>query len=260
MESSPTNDTLLYISSKEVLNYVDEGQHLSSDFKTVGFTGGEPFLNKDIIPMLSGCLEKDLNVLVLTNAMKPLVNHYQELLILLNRFGPQLTLRISLDHHSSKGHDNERGEGSFKTAITNLKNLSKDGFNLAIAGRSLFDETFEEATNKYRKLFSENNISLQEGGLIIFPEMKLDDAKAPEITTKCWSILNFNPSSLMCASSRMVIKRKGADNPSIVACTLLPYDSFFDYGPDLATSFKPTYLKHIYCSQFCVLGGASCSG
>lgn len=259
MESSPTNDTLVYLSKDEILSYVEEGQKLFKDFHTVGLTGGEPFLNKDIIPIIKGVLEKRLKVLVLSNAMKPLERRRSEIKDIANTYGDNFTIRVSLDHHSKKGHDAERGSGSFDITLKQLQGLSNDGVQLNIAGRSLSNEDQESAIKNYYSLFESHNINIAEEGLTIFPEMEIDNVKSPEITTKCWSLLNFDPNQLMCAKTRMVIKRKNANHPTVVACTLLPYDSFFDYGPDLGQSLKRTYLKHIYCSQFCVLGGASCS-
>jgi hypothetical protein len=63
----------------------------------------------------------------------------------------------------------------------------------------------------------------------------------------------------MCATSRMVIKRKGAERPVVVSCTLLPDAHGFELGTTLAESFRPVSLNHVFCSRFCVLGGASCS-
>jgi hypothetical protein len=57
--------------------------------------------------------------------------------------------------------------------------------------------------------------------LALFPEMRVDE-DVPEITEQCWGILDRSPDSVMCASSRMVIKRKGALRPAVVSCTLLP--------------------------------------
>jgi hypothetical protein len=57
--------------------------------------------------------------------------------------------------------------------------------------------------------------------LVLFPEM--DEATdAPEITEGCWSILQKSPASVMCATSHMVVKRRGAERPAVVPCTLLP--------------------------------------
>ena len=68
--------------------------------------------------------------------------------------------------------------------------------------------------------------------LVLFPEMDAA-ADVPEITTSCWSQLGVNPSDMMCASSRMVVKRKGAPAPSMLPCTLLPYDGAFEMGASL---------------------------
>jgi hypothetical protein len=84
-------------------------------------------------------------------------------------------------------------------------------------------------------------------------------ADVPEITEACWGILGKSPESVMCASSRMVVKFKGAARPSVIACTLLPYDSRFDLGPTLAGAMRSVPLNHPHCARFCVLGGGACS-
>ncbi|AMY69739.1 radical SAM domain protein [Frigidibacter mobilis] len=63
----------------------------------------------------------------------------------------------------------------------------------------------------------------------------------------------------MCASSRMVVRRRGSAAASVTACTLLPYEPGFDLGPTLAGAAGPVALNHPHCAKFCVLGGASCS-
>jgi hypothetical protein len=83
-------------------------------------------------------------------------------------------------------------------------------------------------------------------------------ADPPEITTACWGILRKDPREVMCASARMVVKRKGAAEPAVLACTLLPYDAQFELGATLRAASGPVPLNHKYCASFCVLGGASC--
>jgi hypothetical protein len=84
-------------------------------------------------------------------------------------------------------------------------------------------------------------------------------ADVPEISEACWGILGKSPASMMCASSRMVVKRKGAARPVVAACTLLPYDDSSRSGETLAEASRPVMLNHPHCARFCVLGGASCS-
>ena len=64
---------------------------------------------------------------------------------------------------------------------------------------------------------------------------------------------------MMCATSRMVIKRKGAAQPAVVSCTSLPYEPEFELGHSLAEAQATVKLDHPHCATFCVLGGASCS-
>ncbi len=86
-----------------------------------------------------------------------------------------------------------------------------------------------------------------------------ETAEVPEITTACWGILGKSPDEVMCASSRMVAKRRGAARPVVLSCTLLPYDPRFEMGGTLAEAARPVALAHPHCAKFCVLGGASCS-
>ena len=103
--------------------------------------------------------------------------------------------------------------------------------------------------------------------LVLLPEM---DGKhdVPEITTRCWAILNKSPGEMMCASSRMVVKRQGAARPTVLPCTLIPYDPAFEMGATLAEAARAdggmftsgaVKLCHPHCAKFCVLGGGSCS-
>jgi hypothetical protein len=85
-------------------------------------------------------------------------------------------------------------------------------------------------------------------------------ADVPEISEGCWDILHVEPSAMMCASSRMIVKSRGAERPHVVACTLLPYDPGFALGTTLTGARREVSLNHPHCARFCVLGGASCSG
>ena len=51
IESGPKNDRLAYITAAEAIAYFDEITALGLGTSEIGFTGGEPFMNKDIIAM-----------------------------------------------------------------------------------------------------------------------------------------------------------------------------------------------------------------
>jgi uncharacterized Fe-S cluster-containing radical SAM superfamily protein len=262
IRSSPSNDRLVYLTNNELAPFLDEAEAMGAE--EIAFTGGEPFLNKDLPPMMRSSLQRGFSVLVLTNAMRPMMRlqNQTELLDLQKHFGQELKMRISLDHYSAACHDEERGTGAFAAALTGLRWLSEHGLSLSVAGRTFWTETEQAIRNGFAALFAENGLGLNAhnpADLILFPEMDAD-APVPEITTGCWDILGKDPNEMMCASSRMVVKRKGAKAPVVLACTLLAYDQRFELGANLKQAARAVKLNHPHCAKFCVLGGASCSG
>jgi len=216
IESSPKNDALVYMTYEEVVTFLDEIKDEDMGTTEIGITGGEPFMNPDIMPIIKECLSRGFKLVVLTNAMR---------------------------------------------ALEGLIWLSDNNFDINIAGRTRWGEKEEDLREGYKKLFAENNIKIDAFNmveLVLFPEMdEVNDV--PEITTDCWGILDIKPEEIMCADSRMVVKRKGAEKPAVLACTLLPYEDEFEFASTLKESSDRVYLNHQSCAKFCVLGGGSCS-
>lgn len=261
IESSPTNDALVYLSAAEVAAYLDEVATLGLPTREIGFTGGEPFMNPEFLQMLEDSLCRGFKVLVLTNAMRPMRRHEAALRRLRARYGKRLTLRVSLDHYTQAAHEAERGPRSWAPAIEGLKWLSNRGFSTAVAGRQLPGETLREARAGYAALFAAEGISVDAqdpARLVLFPEMDAA-ADVAEITAACWDLLGKSPAGVMCATSRMVVHRNGEPVPRVAACTLIPFDPRFDMGGTLSEGLGPVSLSHPHCARFCVLGGASCS-
>ena len=272
IESSPENDRLAYLTRSEVAAYLDEIASDGWPVREIGFTGGEPFMNPDIIEMFGDALGRGFSVLVLTNAMQPMLRPRirDGLSALGASSGDRLVLRVSLDHHTRELHDIERGEGSFAKTVEGIDWLAREGFALALAGRTCWGENEADARKGYAALIACRGWGVDaydRTSLVLFPEMDLN-ADVPEITEDCWGILHKSPSDVMCASSRMVVKRKGAARPVVLPCTLLPYNSAFEMGATLADAanaeggmFEQGAVKlcHPHCAKFCVLGGGSCS-
>jgi len=262
--SSPTNDALVYLTAAEVTRYLDEIAALGWPTREIGFTGGEPFLNPDMCAMAEAALSRGFEVLILTNAMRPMMRPrvLADLKGLIETYGEKLTLRVSLDHHDPARHDEERGEGSFEATLQGMRWLRDRGARLAVAGRTLWGDAEADLRTGFATLFSAEGFAIDPADparLVLFPEMD-ETAKVPEITEACWGILNKSPDSVMCSSARMVVKRKGADRTAVLACTLLAYDAAFELGETLAEAAGEVKLNHPHCARFCVLGGASCSG
>ncbi len=261
MDSSPTNDSLVYITAAEVDTYLDEIAGAGWPVEEIAFTGGEPFMNGDLLAMLESVLSRGYRALVLSNAMKPMQNKQAALRAIGERHGDALTIRVSIDHYMPDHHEEIRGKNTWAPMIKGLVWLSQNGFRIAIAGRTLWNEDMDTARAGYTDLFRRLEIPVDADDpsqLVLFPEMD-ETLDVPEITIHCWDILGVRPESMMCSTSRMVVKRKGANAPTVVPCTLLPYDAQFELGEQLSDGVRSIKLNHPHCARFCVLGGASCS-
>jgi sulfatase maturation enzyme AslB (radical SAM superfamily) len=272
IESSPTNDRLVYLSAAEVRAYLDEIGRDGLGTTEIGFTGGEPFMNPEIIAMLEAPLARGYRVLVLTNGLQPMLRPRLKkgLLELLAAHGDRLTIRVSLDHHTQALHEAERGPKTFAKSLIALDWLSAEGFNTAIAGRSCWNEHEDESRAGYAALIASRGWRIDAENplaLVLLPEMDVTQ-DVPEISVGCWQILGKTPGDLMCASSRMIVKRKGDARPTVVPCTLLPYELAFSMGATLDDAahadggmFDDGQVKlcHPHCAKFCALGGGSCS-
>ena len=261
IESSPKNDRLVYITAAEVEAYLEEIRTDGLGTLEIGLTGGEPFMNPDIIAILRAILSRGFQALVLTNAMRPMMKRAAELDALRQEFGPKLVVRVSVDHYTQALHELERGRNSWLPTVKGLRWLAEQGFNLRVAGRSFSGEAEADIRRGYSRLFTELGLRLDVSdpeALVVFPEMDAE-RDVPEITEACWDILGVTPEAIMCATSRMVVKRKGEDRPVVMPCTLLPYQDDFVMGHSLAEAGAAVKLNHPHCARFCVLGGGSCS-
>jgi len=272
IESSPRNARLAYITLSETLPYFDEIGRLGLGTAEIGLTGGEPFLNRDVIAIMGAALERGFRVLVLTNAMRPMQRSRLKagLLGLQAAHGARLTIRVSLDHYGQALHEAERGARTWQPTIDGIDWLAANGFRLALCGRLRWGESEAEMRAGYAGLIAARGWRLDAfnpAETVLLPEMD-EQVDVPEITTACWGILKMSPSEVMCATSRMVVKRQGAARPSVLPCTLLPYDAAFEMGTTLEEAARAdggmfakgaVKLCHPHCATFCVLGGGSCS-
>ena len=259
IKSSPRNDYLEYLRLEEVYKHLKDIKNLKLNTKLVGFTGGEPFMNPDIIKMLSLSLSYGFNVLLLTNAMRPMMLKSKLMSQLLNR--DRLTVRVSIDHYTKDKHERIRGENTWENVILGLKWLTNNNFNVTVASRKENGEADDTARLGFKKLFFNHNINIDAMNtekLVLFPEM--DNRKdVIEISDSCWDILKKSPEETMCSRSRMIVKKKHQKESKVLACTLITEDENFELGNTIQSAKKHVYLNHPFCSQFCVLGNSSCS-
>ncbi len=263
IESSPSNDRLVFLTTDDVTDYLHQITDRDWPVREIGFTGGEPYMNPQMNDMCRAALAAGYEVLVLTNAMRPMMRKSVRAGIkaLVDEFGDKLTFRVSLDHHSQQHHDQMRGEGAYNKTLEGMDWLTAIGARMAVAGRMLWLDSEAAERDGFAALFAKRGYAIDAANpamCVLFPEMD-ETVEVPEITTACWGILGKSPNDVMCASSRMVVKRKGAAHATVLACTLLPYAQEFEMGETLQQAEADVYLNHPHCAKFCVLGGASCS-
>jgi uncharacterized Fe-S cluster-containing radical SAM superfamily protein len=262
IESSPKNDRLEYLRRGDVRDILEEIREEAMPVAEIGITGGEPFMNPEILGILDDCLSARLPVLVLTNAMRPMMKVADGLARLNDRYPGLLTVRVSIDHFDQTLHEEERGFRSWQPTVDGLIWLARNGFRLHVAARTRWGESEAALRDGFAALFAQLEVDVNASDpnvLVLFPELD-ETAEVPEITTACWGILDVNPAEMMCASARMVVRRKGVADLEVVACTLLPYESEFSLAGSLKESLRPVPLNHPHCARFCVLGGGRCSG
>ena len=78
INSSPKNDALVYITANEVSDFLTQLTTLNEPVQEIAFTGGEPFMNPEMIEIARRSLAAGYQVLILTNAMRPMMRKHMQ--------------------------------------------------------------------------------------------------------------------------------------------------------------------------------------
>lgn len=254
--SKPGDSRLQLMRFDDARPYIDEA--LTLGVKQFSFTGGEPFVNKDMVRILDYSL-RHRPCLVLTNATDPLIKRLKQLESLREQ-SHELCFRVSLDHFEASRHDAGRGEGMFAMALEGLRKLHEMGFTLSVANQALPNVSPEEVAKQFAAVFRAARLP-EDLPRIEFPEFYPPETEvsAPQITQSCMTDFQTEKSrrNFMCAFSRMVVKISG--QTKVYACTLVDDDPDYALGETLTQSLQvPVSMKHHRCYS-CFKFGASCS-
>lgn len=250
--SAPGDQRLESPTFDDLRPFIDEAVCLGVE--QFSFTGGEPFVARDIVRILDYALDQR-PCLVLTNGTHPLRARLTDILPLADK--PQrLSFRVSLDYPNAAQHDAGRGPGMFALALDTLGQLHRAGFHVSVARRREDGEDLAAVAAAFQTHF--DSVGLPgDTPIIAFPNLKPDHT--PEITETCMSTYHTPTSceKFMCAFSRMVVKQDGILR--VYACTLVDDDPCYDLGSSLKESANVRVtLGHPRCFA-CFAGGASCS-
>jgi len=254
--SKPGDDRLNKITFDDVSPFIDEALEL--EVEKFSFTGGEPFVIKDMIHILDYALDHR-PCHVLTNATMPLTRRLDEIENLNKKFH-SLSFRVSIDYPDAEKHDAARGEGNFLLSWKMIGELHKRGFTVSIARHRMKGENTARVDQAYYKYFKRAGLST-ETRIVSFPDFLTPGtiAEVPHITQKCMTQYHSEESrdQFMCNFSKMIVKKDG--QMRVYACTLVDDDADYDLGSSLKESKDiRVMLKHHRCYS-CFAQGASCS-
>ena len=237
--------------------YIDEA--LTLGIQQFSFTGGEPFLAKDIIDILAYA-SQFAPCLVLTNGTEPLLKRFDALCALQDKQQYPISLRISIDSHDENTHDKSRGKGNFAKAFIGMRMLHNRGFNVSLARHIIQHEDTAQVNQHYQNLFELNGLP-SDTNIVAFPDFLPPGAlpDVPHITTSCMTKYQTEQQqkSYMCANSKRIEKKN--QQMQVYAYTLVDDDSDYFLSTSLSKSMEQKInLKHHRCYS-CFAHGASCS-
>lgn len=256
--SSPTNDTLEPLTLEEVRRFLDEGAR--HGLRHVYLTGGEPFLNPQILPILEAALEGGRETTVLTNATRPLAKQLDPVIAIAKRATGRLHFRVSLDHYLEARHDAIRGKGQFRLTMDTAVRLAEAGLHPILTSTA---EVFRgnpitpaQCEARYRALFADRGVDIEVKILPAVLQMgsqlgRIDRSdETPILTEEYLQGMGFDKRTLMCSNSRSVLKRDG--KLRVYPCPIIYEVPDFDLGGTLAESFERAVpLAHRACASYC---------
>ncbi len=254
--SGPGDQRLGLVKLADVQPYIEQALELGVE--QFSFTGGEPFLAKDLVKILQ--LASDhAPCLVLTNGTDALQKRLHQLVGLIQTKHP-VSFRVSIDSPVAADHDAGRGEGMFDLALTGMKALSDMGFHVSVARHMADGEDTSTVEKQYRDIFHAKGLP-DDIKFVAFPDFLPPGSHGhgPDITTNCMTQYHTEESrnSFMCAFSKMVVKQNG--RMRVYACTLVDDDPEYDLGGDLREALEQQVsMKHHRCFS-CFKYGSSCS-
>ena len=256
LEGSKPGDTRLgLVKFDDVKPYIDEA--LTLGVEQFSFTGGEPFLAKQLVKILDYAASHR-PCLVLTNGTKVIQRRMEEVKTLKQAKHP-VRFRISIDKPTAAEHDAGRGEGTFHDALQGMKMLHDAGFHISVARHMDKGENSAQVTQQYQALFAEYGLP-EDLHLVAFPDFATPGSlpDVPQVTTACMTTYQTETSrkDFMCAFSKMVVKREG--KMKVYACTLVDDDEEYELGTSTETLTNRISMKHHRCYS-CFAFGASCS-
>jgi AdoMet-dependent heme synthase len=249
---SPANHSHEMLTLAEVEARLAEARELG--VREYYFTGGEPFLKRDMIPILAATLRQG-PATVLTNGMLLRREVCRQLRELADGSEYSLDIRVSLDGFDAASHDAIRGAGVWDRVMIGLRNLAEAGLNPAI---TVTEAAEGVASPEGRARFLEiiRSFGFSRPRLKVLPLFHIGAEAARTRAYEDWErigeIDDAGAAVLQCSTCRMVTSK------GVYVCPILIDSDDARMGDSLAETLRPFPLAHGACHT-CWVTGMSCS-
>lgn len=220
------------------------------------FTGGEPFMNRDLMAILEVTLRQG-PATVLTNGMLLPPAVCSRLKELFDASDYSLDIRISIDGFDRASHDAIRGPGVWDRVMTGITNLVTAGLNPVITVTTAA-EGVETAEGRARFLDLMRTFGIEKPRLKVLSLFRIGAEEKRTRAYADWERLSSDmleateARSLQCASGRMVTSR------GVYVCPILIDEKEARMGDRLADAQRPFPLRYGACHT-CWVDGVTCT-
>ncbi len=252
---SPENHSFWFMTREQVRQALRESVALG--VKEYYFTGGEPFMHRDMVEILRDALAHG-PATVLTNATLIGARTARALADAAAASPYTLEIRVSLDGVTPEMNDAIRGEGSFARALAGVRHLVATGFlPIITAMQSWPDEAGFSMLRGFRDVLA--RVGYDRPRLKILPPLRIGaeaertHGYAAEERVTHEMLHGFDLDQLLCSRARLVTAQ------GVYACPILLDHPSARLGMTLAEAVRrPASLAEPACYT-CYVSGAICA-
>ena len=245
---SPHNHSHAMLTLETVRRYLKEAEELG--VREYYFTGGEPFMNREMFPILEETLRLG-PATVLTNGLFLDAKRCAKLKALEGSSEYSLDLRISVDGWGPADHDRIRGMGTFHRAMMGARRLWEAGLNPVLTVTELAEGVASPSgRERFLELLRAMGISKPRLKVLSLFRMGAEERRAGGYQP--WERLEpgtvVDPEKLQCGSGRMVTSQ------GVYVCPILLDFPTARMGQTLRETVRPFQLAYPACYTCHVLG------
>ena len=254
ISSSPRNRSHGMLPLADVERRLAEARPLG--VKEYYFTGGEPFMNRDMLAILAATLQQG-PATVLTNGMLLRPEVCRRLRELFDASEYSLDIRVSLDGFDAESHDAIRGKGVWEKVMIGLRNLADAGLNPVITVTAAA-EGVETAEGRTRFLELIRGLGFARPRLKVLSLFRIGAEETRTRAYEEWERLEMESLTaeeaavLQCSSCRMITSK------GVYVCPILIEEPAARMGESLQETLGPFTLRHAACHT-CWVDGVTCT-